>query len=732
MSLAVQVREDNWLEFDKLWSELIESGGPIDELLMALRVVAEKRRMPRCLQLVRDHALRLGEQDRSAEAAHLIGTALVGGGPPGELTDLLYKSASDAWGEQSFWSAYCDKCGFAPGMSDARRAWKDLREMMAYAPGAVIFHAAGWGVGEVTDIDAQELEVHVTFESGRRDRFPLKTAVEIFELLAEDDLRVQGLRDKDALKKRLKDEPLEILRAVLSRYNGRAQAPMIKNALAQVGITGSPWTTWWKKARLLAENDPWFRVTGRATKLEITQLARAVDPSEGIRRELHHATTLAQALARVRELLTGDGANDEVKAAALETLEELASSEEHSRAHRFSTWLFLRDQRGGTPEPLAELLRELAPETSTKPSEAPPLWAAFAELTTVREHERCVELLQEVLGEEWLDAVVVNLVHAPPGMVKPLVDALLQGDRKSVLADHYRALLARPTRAPFLLIALTKIAEGGALEGQGDFPTPAQRAQALLELSVFLFEQKKGNAVLTRAHQRLVDLLVKGEPTLLDELLTNAKAPTMRVLANMLHRGVDEAVDTLITDLILEVAPDVIRGGDKGFWGEDGRIWTTEAGLHRREAELRNLHEEKIPANREAIARAASYGDLSENAEWEQAIEEQRQLSEAASQMEKELRQASLLEQVVLPENTVCPGVAVRYLEVEEGKERRIVILGPWDGAVQDAVSYRAPLAQGMLGLHAGDEATIQLPQGSIGIKILEIELAETEVGQAR
>ncbi len=729
MSLVVLVREDNWQEFDRSWQAQIDAGAPIDDLVSALAVVAEKRRMPRCLPLVREHAEKLGAAGRHADAAQLLGTALVGGGPPGELGEPLFRASEAAWGSEPFWIAYREKCGFDTGMADPRRAWKDLREMMAYRPGAVVFHAAGWGVGEVTAIDAEALQVHVAFESGRKDRFPLKTAVEIFELLAEDDLRVQGLRDKDALRKRLKDEPLEILRAVLNRYNGRAQAPMIKNVLAQVGITGSAWTSWWKKARLLAENDPWFRVNGRSTKLEITMLARAIDPSEGIRRELRHAATLSQALARVRELLTGEGASEEVKHAALSTLEELAAEADSPRVERFATWLYLRDQYGTTPGPLAALLVELAALPASKPTDAPPLWAAFAALSTVREHERCVELLQEVLGEEWLHSAEENLLHAPSGMVKPLVDALLQANRKRALAEMYNSLLARPMRAPFLLMALTRLGEDGVI--QGDFPTPSQRAQALLELAVFLFEQKKGNTVLTRAHQRLVDLLTKGEPPLLEQLLSEAQAPTMRVLANMLHRGVDETVDTIVTDLILRVAPEVIRGGDKPFWAEEDRIWTTEAGLRRRERELRELHDERIPANRDAIARAASYGDLSENAEWEQAIEEQRQLSEAASQMERELRQAALLDQVVLPEDTVCPGTTVHYVELETGKQRRIVVLGPWDSEVEDAVSYRAPLAQGMLGLHPGDESTIQLPQGTIRIRVLETELADALVGHS-
>ena len=721
MSLAVLVREDNWQEFDKAWHAAMDEGGPIEEVLAALGLVSEKRRMPRCLPMVREHAGRLSQAERFADAAQLLGAALIGGGPPGELSDQLHENAAKAWGSAPHWPRYCEMCGFAPGVPDPRRAWKSLREMMAYSQGAVVFHAAGWGVGEVVEVDPDAVEVTIQFQGGKRDRFPLKTAVEIFDLLANDDLRVQGLRDRDALKARLKSEPLEILRAVLHRYNGKAATTVIKNTLAQVGVTGSAWTNWWKQARLLAENDPWFRLSGRGPKITISLLEQATDPAQGIRRELLHAQTLGQALARVRELISG-GADPAIASAAVALLRELASQDGQPLPQRVATWIFLREHTGQSPEELTALLSQLALASPSRSTDSPPLWDLFAQLGTVREQERCVELLAEVFGETWLEEAGRHLPHAAPGMVKPIIDALLASGQAELLGDHYRMLLARPTRAPFALMALTRLGESGALPGS--FPTPPQRAQALVELAVHLNELKKGNTVLTRAHQKLIDLLVKGNPPLLETLLADARPATMRVLANMLHRGVDDVLDAALTDRILEVAPEVIRGGERAFWDED-RIWTTAAGLRKRESELRELHTVRIPANREAIARAASYGDLSENAEWEQAIEEQRQLTEAAATIERELRLAGLLEQVSIPEDTVAPGTAVIYRELEAGVERRIVLLGPWDGDVPDAVSYRAPLAQGMLGLHTGGETEIQLPQGTIHVRVLDIQLAE-------
>jgi transcription elongation factor GreA len=177
----------------------------------------------------------------------------------------------------------------------------------------------------------------------------------------------------------------------------------------------------------------------------------------------------------------------------------------------------------------------------------------------------------------------------------------------------------------------------------------------------------------------------------------------------------------VITDVIVANAPELFREGEKPFWESDA-IWTTRAGLARREGDLRDLKEVKLPANAEAIGRAASYGDLSENSEWEAAIEEQRTLTNRAMEIEQEVRKAQLLENAAISTETVCPGTRVQFKEEGVEKARTIDILGPWDLGGDEIVSYRAPLAAGLLGLKVGEKARVLLPSGEIQVELLGIE----------
>jgi transcription elongation factor GreA len=229
------------------------------------------------------------------------------------------------------------------------------------------------------------------------------------------------------------------------------------------------------------------------------------------------------------------------------------------------------------------------------------------------------------------------------------------------------------------------------------------------------------NPPLRRPRTRLVAVLTAGDPPLRPRVLAGADMETLRECAALVEMGVDRAVDRLFTQVAVELWPDIFRHDERDFW-ESKDTWTTRAGLRRRQEELRVLRDVKIPENAEAIGRAASYGDLSENAEWTAAIEEQRNLTNRAMELEAELERARLIENATLPGETVAPGMRVVYRDVASGARNEIEILGPWDADGEKRISYRSPLAAGMLGLKPGDEAVIQLPSSTLSVRIESVQ----------
>ncbi|MBL4771505.1 MAG: GreA/GreB family elongation factor [Planctomycetes bacterium] len=728
MTLSILVARENWDAFDEVWKEQIAESQPIDDLLTALRVAGEKKRIARCMGMVVEHAKALHGEGRSADGARLLGQALIAGGNPGELTELLMEYATAGWSKESWWQPYCDLSGLQAGAADLRGPWRQFSRMCALVEDTVVLHPGGWGLGVVTELYPSEMEVGIRFHNGRSDRFPMSTAVDIFMTLPESDLRARFFRDPEGLKKQAKADPLEVLQAIVSRHAGKATSAQVRNALMGIGIEGSAWSAWWRKTRKLAENSEWFEVNGSATKAVITRLIEAKDPTATLERALKLAPNLAAMHTRVKELFVGHTPDEALAALGLAALEEAASSESELPQDRLAIWLFLRDQRGETPEIALELLRPISElPIPTDPSESPELWSLFAAMPTLKDQERAIALLPELFGEEWMKICVPHLQHAAKGMVRPLVDAYIKGGFEEQVREVYSVLLSRPMRAPSLLVTLASRIETSEL-GEG-FPTAVQRAQSLLSLASHLFQARRGEAHLTRVSARLTTLLCKGENPLLARLLAEADAESLRGIDAQCSRGVDPEFEHLITALALKIDRHFFATQGGPFWS-GATVWTTKMGLTKRSAEFKIIMDVKIPENEAAIGKAASFGDLSENAEWEAAIEEQRNLTSRAKIMEAELRNTDLIENAPIPEDTVAPGTRVSYKEVDTGKMNEVLLLGPWDEEIVNGcsvVSYRAPLAQGMLGRQKGETCTLALPGGDLDIKILSIHAEDFE-----
>lgn len=725
MSLRIHVANEKWQEFDTAWMEAAKNLEPVDDLISALALVGKKKRMPRCLPQLKDHIAKLTEAERYEDAARICGAALLAGASSGEVGSTLVECAEKAWGAETWFSSYADLATLRSDSEDLRKAWKIFDKMRSFEVDQVFFHPGGWGTGRVLEVTPMDLSITVQFTSGKKDTFPMSAAVDIFQVLPKDDLRSMHLLDPDGVKQTMKDEPLTILKSIVERAGGKATMVTIRNGMMQIGVEGTSWTSWWRKAKKAAEGSEWFRVTGTGTKTEVTQLAAATDPVDDLRRQLNGISSLADLLARVRELLTGEKLEPNLRSLALETLEREAGDATKDLGQRLAVWVFLYEHTKDVHPELMEFLKAASQEeASSDPSVAPPLWAMFQSIPTAREQERCLDLLKVVYSEDtWLDHLALNLQHAPAGMVRAALEALSSAGRKEVLADHYKTLLTRPLRSPHVFVSLARLAETGKLEGE--FPPKLQRAQALLSLATYLYLNRRSDVLLGRVNTRLAEFLTKGREPVLRQLLADADYEGLLSAQTTIQRGCEEAVSNLVLAMVVRAAPEPSESAVSSFWETDS-VWSTRPGLQKRQAELKELLDEKIPAAEEAIGRAASYGDLSENAEWTAAVEERRNLDEMLTQLKRDLRKVELIETAVRPEGVVCPGCHVKVRNIDTNEESSFTILGPWDTDMgDDVISYRAPLAAGLLGCRQGEEATADLPSGEARLLILDVAEAQ-------
>ncbi|MEG1283929.1 MAG: transcription elongation factor GreA, partial [Lactococcus sp.] len=146
-------------------------------------------------------------------------------------------------------------------------------------------------------------------------------------------------------------------------------------------------------------------------------------------------------------------------------------------------------------------------------------------------------------------------------------------------------------------------------------------------------------------------------------------------------------------------------------------------GLEKLEQELDNLKLVKRPEVIERIKIARSYGDLSENSEYEAAKDEQAFIEGRISTVETMIRYAEIVDNANIDKNEVALGKAVVFQEVGDDEEEEYEIVGtaeadPFSGKI----SNESPIAQALIGRKVGDVVKIPLPMGEIEVKIVDVK----------
>jgi transcription elongation factor GreA len=125
------------------------------------------------------------------------------------------------------------------------------------------------------------------------------------------------------------------------------------------------------------------------------------------------------------------------------------------------------------------------------------------------------------------------------------------------------------------------------------------------------------------------------------------------------------------------------------------------------------------------VAAARDLGDLSENAEYHAAREDQGMLQAKVNQLQDELNRATIVDPAALPKDTVVFGSTVRVMDLDIDEEETFTLVGPGqENPDQNRILTTSPIGQGLLGSKKGDTVAIDVPRGTIRFKVLEIRFA--------
>ncbi|MEE2887672.1 MAG: GreA/GreB family elongation factor [Planctomycetota bacterium] len=722
--LVALASSDDLSALENAWGQEVSEPGDVDVYTNVIATLCERDLPGKALSLAGDMIDALVAKDRTRDARRMAAVIVANRVHNDKLAHRHYELIEGQDGKESWFSQICDLANLSATNITAP-ALTDYEKFRQFTVGHVLYHRAGWGEGLVTEFRAETGEIVIDFVSGREREMPLQAAIESLQTLPADDLRSMRILRKEELERITKEEPSVLIRKAAKIFRGKITSTKVKELLTPSIIPAKKWNTFWKKAKATAAHDPWLQVEGSTTRPVFVLRKKPISLGEEATREIQYADDLADGIGICRKYL--DRSHD---ANAISTILEIAQALIESAltktsdpetapkpAHLLDGILLLAEHKIATSVTPEEELKILLYEDGKFQPEN------LNKLTTAASREHAISILPGALGENWAQACVDDLHRFPADVVEVVVQKVAEAGQAELLLSLWEKIAPYPRQHPMMTYMMGCLFADGVFDGQENAPDKVTVGRVLMHLVRTLNADRKGDAQKGRLLTRLVSLLT-GRREYLKSVLADIGKEDLASYFGITERGGNDfpqEIANLVLRTVAKKYPQLTAKPDKPFWESDFNFVTNE-GLNRYREEYRELVEEKIPANSKAIGVAASHGDISENSEWDAAMEEQRNLTNRATVMDEELQLAKLIDGQILPDDTVAPGTRVTFTDLTDGEERTILLLGPWDVTNDDILNYKAPLGQALLGAKPGQVAHLTVAGSDHELRVDHVE----------
>ena len=702
------------------WMNAAQEGVPPRELASVLEalVAASQAELAQTLAWAF-----LAEKAESLEPAKMLelAKALVLAVPQ---SDDLRKQTADLYrkvhGTHAQFETLMTTSGLLGGQSP-RRAVQTLDICLAVQPGCYLANRFDGHVLKASGFNEIMGEYELSAAGGTVQRIGPKNLADEFEVVSEQDFRVLCQHRPEELGKVLQEDPSALLVGVCMTHGGQIDAISLKEMLVPRYLQAGQWSDWWSKARTAIKRCPNLGLEGRSPVV-IRYHAGGLTLEKELASTVAAAKTPVEKLAAltqyVREARSRKTPIDGAFAGSL--VEGLAQ-----QAHQF------KDKR-----PADALAATLALQAAKDLGLAGPKDAVPAphEILAGAQHPATVvaDLANTTL---WSAALEVLKAHplAPSECLKLLptcpagclddiaacLDAQAQGPEVEQAAS---AAFADPVNHLDLFVWLWK----GPAKPPANIPSKIELLTRMLntlieiehDWSIAPSLRKEVNGALRAALASSDYGAYRAALAAMDE----AVAGTIKRQVERAG-GLSDAVRGNMMDLLRESFFGLFVKAKIIPWLDENAIYTTEAALQRREAELKDIVDVRMMANARAIGAAAAHGDLSENSEWKFALEERDMLRARAAKLQNELALARTIHPETIPTDSVGIGSAVVLKPAAGGPELRLTFLGPWESDVtKNVFSYQTAMAQDMMGKIVGDTVDLKMEglEGTYTIERIE------------
>ena len=735
------IKQEQLGEIESVWGEALEKAPTEIDTFMSLGEKLTKaghgEKAGNLLELVVNKLSELGE---NMKAATVIG----------ELSRVAPRNPNQkALADTIFAEAYSDLAGYASCVERAEEAAggsdnkyvRELWSQLMFQPGDWVFHDAGWGLGEIKEIDAEAGELKIDFQSKEDHKVKLGAAAKFFRKLSDEHIMVMRAAHMDELKQRCKDEPVSVILTVLKAHNNKSTLKRIKAELVPMVIESKGWAKWWTGTRKELAQHQYIKL-GTGTNPTINRLVTAMTLEDETRERFNNAIHLIQKLELVRRFLRdsekGDARRDVLQYIATE-LKKLAHKDVELDEPR---------RKGGTLASDRIIISFLVDDLckAEKEVEVDLEYNVDDLLTSGEDVLKRIEDVQD--GEYQQRALERHFKLNDKDWQKTFAEAFLKSiasqwdyiSKKMIEAGHHKelrgaleAVNADGEKYPLqtLWISRRGILGNQLPDGFEVLPANDLFSKLLWTINKVLTRIERGETPLKETLASLRAAMTERNSRL---LTTAMEGLNEERAAHLLHevercRGLSDIHQSTLRELIMKAFPALqakaaLTAADMHD-DEGGEILATDRGLRKRQGELKHIQEEELPDVAKQIGEALAMGDVSENAELDAARERESRLKEAAKEIMDELKRVKVIDPATVDASVAGFGTKVS-VKREDGKSKVYTILGRYEADHENfIISNESPIALGIVGKKPGEKAMVETPEGSVAYELISVERAE-------
>ncbi len=574
-------------------------------------------------------------------------------------------------------------------------------KLAAMQAGAYCLHRS-WGLGQIVRYDEASGKLIVSFKGQQNHPMDPLFCIDKMEVLAENNIIVKVQKEPAQMAALMKDEPVELVVKILEQMpNCSANAIEIERILALV-MDPDKAKKWWTSTKKALVKDPRISVPSKKTEPYVLR-EDLVSAEQEILEEFYLTKNPKKKILLAEKLHQLSNDIENIKEDLPQVLEDLTTLIREAKLLSPAERLHGCWVRNDLARYLHENPEDLEPTSGSLLEQATNL-SELVQSLPYAYHYRFLDLITRVFPEEW-EALCLQLLKNSTGkFTGECISFLMEKEQSETIEYSLRKWLDEQSLKGPVLYWVIKNRHTKRFQ-----PIIKQLMNYRLLAAVLQAIDHEALQNATTKRIPLADLMTE-DKELIKDLLTDKDKTVAYDLAQILilSQGFEDLAKKSILARFIKLFPIVQKLISGEPMKQSEQLIVSSESMEARKKEYETLINKEIPENKQAIATAREHGDLRENSEYKMARQDQEILLARKAQLEGEMARARISDFKDAPLDQIAVGNVVELQD--KHISQTYAILGAWDSNPErNVLSYKTPLAQGLIGKKVGDTVVLQV-----------------------